>query len=65
MSCNILRKSASTNIRGAGDPRIKEASDLMAQSVKTAETHYVIRNKQKCNNGLPALLVKKTTTNKQ
>ena len=46
MSCNILRKSASTNIREAGDPRTKEASDLMAHSTKTAEAHYVIRKKQ-------------------
>ena len=45
MACNILRKSASTN-REAGDPRIKEVSDLMAHSVKTAETQYVIRKKQ-------------------
>ena len=45
MSCNILRKSASINIREAGDPIIKEASDLMAHSVKTAETHNVIRKK--------------------
>ena len=51
MSCNISCKSASINIRDireAGDPRIKEASDLMAYSVKTAETHYVIKKKQLC-----------------
>ena len=45
MSRNILCKSASTN-REAGDPRIKEVSDLIAHSVKAAETQYVITKKQ-------------------
>ena len=46
LSCNILRKSASTNVREAADPRKTEVADMMAHSNKTAEIHYYIRKKQ-------------------
>ena len=46
LSCNILRKSASTNLREAADPRKSDVADMMAHSDKTAEIHYYIRMKQ-------------------
>ena len=46
LSCNILRKSASTNVREAADPRKSDVADMMAHSDKTAEIHYYIRKKQ-------------------
>ena len=46
LSCNILRKRASSNVREATDPRKADVEDMMAHSNKTAEIHYYIRKKQ-------------------
>ena len=47
LSVNIIRKSASSGVREQNMERNQETADIMAHSVKTAETHYVRRNKEK------------------
>ena len=46
VSSNIIRKSASTEIREKNDPRTAETADLMAHSEKTAAIHYYVRKNQ-------------------
>ena len=45
LSCNIIRKSASTGIRESSTGLYQEAADLMAHHLNTAESHYHLRNK--------------------
>ena len=47
LSVNIVRKSAGSGVREQNMGCNQETADIMAHSVKTAETHYVRRNKEK------------------
>ena len=47
LSCNIIRKSASSGIREMGLGGQQEVADIMAHSIQTAEKHYVRRRKEK------------------
>ena len=47
MSCNIIRKSVSTEIRNKNAGNLKESADLMAHALATQEKHYVLQNKAK------------------
>ncbi|XP_065679511.1 uncharacterized protein LOC124814412 isoform X1 [Hydra vulgaris] len=44
LSANIVRKSASTNLREANSKFVKEAAKAMMHSDRTAEEHYAIPN---------------------
>lgn len=45
MSCTLIRKLASTNMRKNQTGNLKEAASLMAHSVSTQEKHYVLQEK--------------------
>ena len=47
LSCNIIRKSASSGIRDMESGCVQEAADIMAHSLQTAEKHYIRRRKEK------------------
>ena len=46
LSCTIVRKSTSTGIRTSNTGKYQEAADLMAHSLPTAESHYVLRKRE-------------------
>ena len=46
LSSTIVRKCTSTGIRTGNTVKYQETSDLMAHSLKTAESHYVLRKKE-------------------
>ncbi|XP_057311987.1 uncharacterized protein LOC130649709 isoform X2 [Hydractinia symbiolongicarpus] len=46
LSCNIIRKSTTTGIRGKGMGMNQEVADLMCHSLDTANKHYFVRKKQ-------------------
>ncbi|XP_057315258.1 uncharacterized protein LOC130656429 isoform X1 [Hydractinia symbiolongicarpus] len=46
LCCNVIRKSTSTGLRDASSGHYQEAADLMDHSLKTAEKHYFLREKQ-------------------
>lgn len=47
LSANVVRKSTVTGIRDKDLGNLQEVADNMAHSLKTAETNYLLRNKQK------------------
>lgn len=46
ITCNLIRKSASSGVRSLGCGLQKETADIMGHSVATAEKHYVRQNKE-------------------
>ena len=47
LSCNIIRKSTSTGLRESNAGNYQAAADLMAHSIKTANSHYYLREQEK------------------
>ena len=46
LCCNIIRKSTSTGLREIKSIHLQEVADLMMHSMKTANEHYYVRERQ-------------------